>query len=438
MSAGIYFPQALAINRPVSWRSSGAGQAQLMQLVGAQGSTVDDVHYGFILAAASYPSFDQYQDVSVGQQWVGLENIMIVGGGADQSWQVGGASGACTLSGPTYCTDGLLFQAPAGGAGHQAATGVLRDLQVVNFPGHALAAFRPRGELHGYNVFAGSSGGNCVDIENTANPYRFYGLSGGDCAIGLNLVNARSMEFHGASFWGNQTASLSVTGTLGDPGAYLLFDGLQLGSSQNEDMYLDQQNETVICAANCLFGKANASRTAGVPAILIGPDAATTAPGVSPIVLQLDQGLFDVPDVRHNGGQDIEFQSTTGATSHECSCIVALGPGMVDVDTKQNASQPGAPTTNDSTKLSGQTTYAPPTFANAGSVGVPLTLNPNELGMGVSMDTEGAPGPGGLKLRVECSTIGSHNVKIVALAGISNTETVIADGIGNHQVAACQ
>ena len=437
MSAGIYFPQALAINRPVSWRSSGAGQAQLMQLVGAQGSTVDDVHYGFILAAASYPSFDQYQDVSVGQQWVGLENIMIVGGGADQSWQVGGASGACTLSGPTYCTDGLLFQAPAGGAGHQAATGVLRDLQVVNFPGHALPHFAPEASCTATTSLPAARA--AIAWISRTPPIR-TASTGFPVAIAPSgqSGDARSMEFHGASFWGNQTASLSVTGTLGDDRAYLLFDGLQLGSSQNEDMYLDQQNETVICAANCLFGKANASRTAGVPAILIGPDAATTAPGVSPIVLQLDQGLFDVPDVRHNGGQDIEFQSTTGATSHECSCIVALGPGMVDVDTKQNASQPGAPTTNDSTKLSGQTTYAPPTFANAGSVGVPLTLNPNELGMGVSMDTEGAPGPGGLKLRVECSTIGSHNVKIVALAGISNTETVIADGIGNHQVAACQ
>jgi hypothetical protein len=85
----------------------------------------------------------------------------------------------------------------------------------------------------------------------------------------------------------------------------------------------------------------------------------------------------------------------------------------------------------------GQTGYAPPTFANAASIGVPLTLNPNELGIGLSTDTEGAPQGNGLKLRVECSTSTTGDVKIVALAGASGNETMIADGIGNGTVSAC-
>jgi hypothetical protein len=152
-------------------------------------------------------------------------------------------------------------------------------------------------------------------------------------------------------------------------------------------------------------------------------------------VLQLGQGVIDAPRVRRHGGSDIYFSTGSGTT--ECRCVVALGSGIVDVSTKPSSSQPGAPTTNDPTKLTGQTTYAPPVFANAASVGVPLTLNPNELGLGLSTDTEAPPQGIGLKLRVECSSAGSHNMKIVALAGSSSTETLIADGIGNHTIATC-
>jgi hypothetical protein len=438
--------QTLQINRPVTWRSSGGSQAQLMQLLGAQGSTVDNIHYGFILASASYPPFDQYQDDSVGQQWVSFENIEIAGGTTQQSVQVDGTTLSCTLSGPTYCNDGLHFQAPAKAAGQVAAAGIMRNLQVVNFPGNALSAYHMGGEMRAYNVFAASAGGNCWDIENTANPYRFYGISGGTCSIPLNLVNARGMEFHGASFWGGTgPATISVTGTVSDPDGYILFDGLQDGPSQQADMYLDQQNETVVCTGNCLFGDADTGGGATTPAaILVGPDATTIATGVSPIVLQLDKGIIEAPSVRHNNGKDIYFSTGSGTT--ECHCAVALGGGMVDVVTKQTSSQPGAPTTNDSTKLAGQTTYAPPTFANAGTVGtpppssspVPLNLTPNELGIiATTSGTAAAPNGTGLKLRVECSGTTAHDVRLVALAGTSNTETILADGIGGGAVSAC-
>ena len=66
------------------------------------------------------------------------------------------------------------------------------------------------------------------------------------------------MEFHGASFWSgggtNSPETISITGTGRTPGGYILFDGLQASSVAGIDMYLDQQNETVLCAGNCLFG----------------------------------------------------------------------------------------------------------------------------------------------------------------------------------------
>ncbi|HEX4079193.1 MAG TPA: hypothetical protein VHX61_10015 [Rhizomicrobium sp.] len=128
-------------------------------------------------------------------------------------------------------------------------------------------------------------------------------------------------------------------------------------------------------------------------------------------------------------------QGPCQALCKTCKCSVALGDGMVDVATQSGT---GVPTTNVPAQLTGQTAYAPPVFANAASVGVPLTLNPNELGMGVSSDTEGPPQGNGLKLRVECSSPHSGSVNIVALAGTYSNETVIAGGIGGGTVRACQ
>ena len=74
----------------------------------------------------------------------------------------------------------------------------------MNFPGNALSANYFSGEFRGYNVFGGSSRGNCVDVEHTANPYRFYGLVAYGCATyGINLVSTGAVELHGASVFGN-------------------------------------------------------------------------------------------------------------------------------------------------------------------------------------------------------------------------------------------
>ncbi|HEY1613149.1 MAG TPA: hypothetical protein VGF97_05575 [Rhizomicrobium sp.] len=54
------------------------------------------------------------------------------------------------------------------------------------------------GQTNADNVYAGKKAGNCVDLENTQNLYRFYGLVTAQCAgNGINLVNTKGEEFHG-------------------------------------------------------------------------------------------------------------------------------------------------------------------------------------------------------------------------------------------------
>jgi hypothetical protein len=277
------------------------------------------------------------------------------------------------------------------------------------------------------NIRAGHSGGNCVDFEHTANPYRFYGLVASGCDIGIILRRAQDE----ALMVSLSNHDVSLTGHT-DTSAYVLFDGAQFGSSLNENLYLDQQNETFICSANCYFTNAwqnCSSSMTNCGTIEIGADARTKVTQQTPVIAQFNQGLFTTAP-----GYDVYFDTST-TTGTQCNCRVALGGGMLDVTTQPGASR-GQPTTNNTKLLTGQTSYAPPVFANAASVGVPLSLNPNELGIGVSKDAELPPNGNGLKLRVECSaTLG--DVKIVALAGTS-TETIIKDGIGGGTVGACQ
>ena len=300
--------------------------------------------------------------------------------------------------------------------------GALQNIQVANFSGNALAANGFAGELRGYNVFAGRSGENCVDLRATDNPYRFYGLVASGCSDGLNLYKTKSEEFHGVSVFGN-TVDVAVTGAVALASAYILFDGAQFQGSSQENMYLDQQNETFICAANCEFEDAWQTQcppNQSCGAIEIGPDARTSATGKTPVIGQFNQGEFS-----SSPEYDVVFD-TNPTTGKYCHCRVALGGAMYDVGTQ--GGNAGQPTTNNTTLLTGQTSYAPPLFANAASVGVPLTLA--ELGIGTSpVGTPTGPGAGGLKLRVECgSTQGT--AKIVALAGNLSTQTVIADNIG--------
>jgi hypothetical protein len=190
-------------------------------------------------------------------------------------------------------------------------------------------------------------------------------------------------------------------------------------------MYLDQQNETLICAANCEFEDAWQSpcpTNQSCGAIEIGPDARTSATGNTPVIAQFNQGVF-----AYSPEYDVVFD--TNANGKSCHCRVALGGGMVDVATQ--GGNPGQPTTNNATLLAGQTSYAPPTFANAASVGVPLSLGPAEFGIGLSRDVESQPSGAGVKLRVECSQTVPGAARIVALAGGSNTPKILLDGIAS-------
>ena len=131
---------------------------------------------------------------------------------------------------------------------------------------------------------------------------------------------------------------------------------------------------------------------------------------------------------------DVQFDQN--ANGKYCKCRVALGGGMYDVATQDGT---GIPTTNNPAQLIGQTSYAPPTFANAASVGVPLTLNPNELGVGVSTDTEIEPGAKGVKLRIECATNRGGKVKVLLLTGTSSNPVTLFDNIGDPgSVPGCQ
>jgi hypothetical protein len=190
-------------------------------------------------------------------------------------------------------------------------------------------------------------------------------------------------------------------------------------------MYLDQQNVTVICTSNCTFGKMNDGNHAdGTPqdaAVVVGPDA-VAADSTTQAILRLNQG-FIRPDST-TGYKDVNFLPND--YGNNCNCTVALGDGMLNIKS-------GSISSNLPSQIAG------PIFYGGPSVGTPLQLNANEMGLAVSSDTAGAPGVKGLKLRVECSGT-SGDVKLVALAGIAGGETnevLITDGIGNGTVSQC-
>jgi hypothetical protein len=288
------------------------------------------------------------------------------------------------------------------------------------FPGNALAAFGFNGEFRGYNVYAGASGGNCVDIENKGNPYRFYGLTATGCAIGINLVSTGGAEYFGANAFDNDI-DVAVSGTTNKQQAFIVFDGLHLDKSTYENMFLDQQNETVVCTSNCTFGGMNSEGSNGGDAdsaIVVGYNAVAASSVTKPI-LRLNQG-FIKPDTSDPGYLDVRFD--TNLLGDSCDCEVALGDGMLNISS-------GTIVSNQQSKISGPMFYAGP------SVGTPLQLNANEMGMAVSSDTAAAPGDLGLKLRVECDTLGTHDMKIMALAGPTASETLVKGGIGNGQTS---
>src|ERR1700722_10493459 len=133
-------------------------------------------------------------------------------------------------------------------------------------------------------------------------------------------------EFHGVSAFGNNV-DVSLTGWT-DTSAYVLFDGAQFGPSSQENLYLDQQNETFLCAANCYFTSSwHSGCIAGqsCSAIEIGADSRTKVTEQTSLIAQFNQGLFTSAQK-----YDVYFDNPGG---NYCKCRVALGGGMVDVAT---------------------------------------------------------------------------------------------------------
>ena len=198
-------------------------------------------------------------------------------------------------------------------------------------------------------------------------------------------------EFHGASAFGN-TIDVWLSGFTA-VGGYVLFGrgairpvrrGEHVSRPAQRAAHLRGQLLLQQRLADGLSGEA---KSCG--AIEIGPDAKTKATQQTPIIAQFNQGLFASAQQ-----YDVAFDTNT-TTGKPCNCRVAMGSGMIDEVTQGTAS-PGQPTTNLASLLTGQTTYAPPVFANAASIGRPLTLNPNELGVGGEYRyRKAAPGKGG-------------------------------------------
>jgi hypothetical protein len=156
----------------------------------------------------------------------------------------------------------------------------------------------------------------------------------------------------------------------------------------------------------------------GGSSVVVGPDA-VASDNPAGTVLRLNQG-FIKPDPS-GSYKDIVFDAN--GNGETCKCNVALGDGML------NVAGTGAISSNMPAQVAG------PIYFGGPSVGTPLQLNANEVGMAVSTDTKAAPGTGGLKLRVECTGTGGQ-VNLVALAGNSATPTPVTSGIGSS-VSGC-
>jgi hypothetical protein len=387
-------------------------QGQLMQILGSTGSTVDSTHYGFVLVAATVPASDDYQAYTTGERSAGFNNITITGSSNSRSWNIDGTPASCSMTAAPYCNSGMLFQNPTLRESTD-VNAVLQNLQVVNFPGHGISANDFNGEFRGYNVYAGQSVGNCLDIENKGNPSRFYGLTATGCTYGINLASTAGGDFLGAVAFGNDI-NLYVSGTTRQSQAFIVFDDLHVNNSKHENMYVDQQNVTVICNSNCTFGSMNSSGDGGDggSSVVVGPDAVATD-NPAGTVLRLNQG-FIKPDP---GGSYKDIVFDTNGNGETCKCNVALGDGML------NVAGTGAISSNMPAQVTG------PIYFGGPATGAPLQLNANEVGLATSFDTAVAPNKFGLKFRVQCGTI-SGTAQIVVLAGTSSAPISLLDNIG--------
>jgi hypothetical protein len=148
--------------------------------------------------------------------------------------------------------------------------------------------------------------------------------------------------------------------------------------------------------------------------VVVGPDA-VASDNPAGTVLRLNQG-FIKPDPS-GSYKDIVFDAN--GNGETCKCNVALGDGML------NVAGTGAISSNMPAQVAG------PIYFGGPSVGTPLSLTSNEVGLGTSpiSETPSNPGASGLKFRVECDASGG-TAKLVVLAETSTSETVLADHIG--------
>ena len=211
------------------------------------------------------------------------------------------------------------------------------------------------------------------------------------------------------------------------------------GSTLNgtcENMYLDQQNETVTCVANCTFKGMNEGKATdnsdGNSGIVIGPDA-FTALGQTKTILRLNQGFIEpyTDDPDDTNFLDVRFDTPPGG-GNPCNCSVALGDGMVDLAS-------GFVSTNQSTQVAGPISFggpqAGPNADLSNGIG-PLNLSPSEIGMGVTTTAPTFPGKAGVKLSVQCTGNHDGKVNLVVLAGTDNTPYPVLSNIGSN-VQAC-
>jgi hypothetical protein len=366
---------ALTVNRAVTWTASNSKSTELVMLLGSTGGSVNGSRPAFVTIAVGYPTNDTYQASGGAQNQTKFSGLQIIGMSNSTTVNVGASSGVSTS------TDCVVLTNPVAGS-HVNSAQVMYDMQIEFCPGNALGSNGWSGEFRGYNIKAGSSGGNCLDFQQIANPTRFYGLVLNGCTEGLNAVSATSLEFHGLSVFKNSDTDISITGSRNKTTAgYILLDGVQFGKSTNENMYLDQQNETVYCTALCRFAGANQGGAGSGPNdadVTIGADVASST-GIPQLALSIQNGTFGM----QNTDENVYF--TTG-----CSCNVSVDGATRNTDT-------GVISTNSQDLLKSPYTFASqaaPTVSSGFGSSPSIVKNNGPQGFQVNVGTGGSASSG--------------------------------------------
>ena len=211
---------------------------------------------------------------------------------------------------------------------------IFNNFQAGVFPGNVMSANAWAGEIIANNLVLGNSTGNCLDLQNMANPGRFYRVILKGCAIGLNLVSVGSYEFYGSSFFKNGVGA-SITGF---KSGYIRFFGCQMKNNHSEGLYMDKQN-TQVFISGCKFSNNNLDQNASGATdadVSMGPDiAGITMPTV---IATFDGAIFD------SDSTDENFYFVPTPTY--CLCEVMLGGNSWNLSGTQ-------PTSNNASLLIG-------------------------------------------------------------------------------------